>query len=103
MNALQLVLEELPTEHDERLRAILDGLTERFIPQLANQACLDLHELIMALSTELAFAAGATLKPESALQFVSMLADAIHAGATCETETHAADEPEAIAAVNSLH
>jgi hypothetical protein len=86
MNALQLILEDLSTDHEERLQAIVDILVESFLPQLADQACVDVFELQTSLATELAFSAGAALKPQSALQLAAVLTEAIHAGASIDQE-----------------
>ena len=53
MNALQLILEDLSTDHEERLQAIVDILVESFLPRLADQACVDVFELQTSLATEL--------------------------------------------------
>lgn len=103
VNALQLILDDLSTDPEDRLRAVIDTLIDEFLPRLADQACLDLHELQTALAVELAFTAGSVLKPESALQFAAMMTDAIHTGATLEVEGQGTDEVLEQLPVSGLH
>ena len=103
VNAIQLILDNLSTDHEERLEAVIDALTNDFLNSLADQACLDLHELQTALAVNLAFTAGAVLRPESALHFSAMMADAIHAGATIEPEGQGVEEPSESVTVSGLH
>lgn len=103
VNALQLILDDLSIDPDDRLRAIIDTLIDEFLPRLADQACLDLHELQTALAIELALTAGSVLKPESALQFAAMITDAIHTGATLEAEGQGVDDVLEPLPIGSLH
>lgn len=103
VNALQLVLEDLPIDSEERLRAVVDTLLNQFLPQLADQSCLDWHELQMALAIDIAFLAGAVLEPISALQLSAMLTEAVNAGATCEHDTRLTDDSVTTNDVTPLH
>ncbi len=103
MNALQLILEDLSTYHEERLQAIVDILVESFLPQLADQACVNVFELQTSLATELAFCAGAALKPQSALQLAAVLTEAIHAGASIDQEALLNEDPTCALPAGPFH
>jgi len=103
MNALQLVLDDLPTAPDERLEAIIEMLITSFLPQLADQACLDLYDMQMNLTTELAFLSGGILQTESALQLVAILTEAVHAGAMHEKDQQAFEDRPISVPSSPLH
>lgn len=103
MNALQLVLDDLPTDPDERLQDIINVLMTSFLPRLADQACIDLYDLQMNVATELAFHSGKILRAESALQFAAMLTEAVHAGATHEQDQQGFEEQSIMVANSPLH
>lgn len=82
MTSLQFTLDNLPAEAEQRLEAIVQVILGQILPHLADEAELDIYELQSVLATELAYRAGVTLKPESALQMVCMLVNALQAGAS---------------------
>lgn len=92
MKAIQFTLEDLPHDPDKRLEIVIEALVARFLPSLADRAELDVYELQSILATELAYQAGVTLKPESALQMIAMLAQAVHAGAIESSDESASIE-----------
>lgn len=103
MNALQLVLEELPIDHEDRVRIVVQTLADHFLPKLADQACLEIHDLQTALGIEIAFRAGSVLEPLSALHFSSLLVESVSAGATSDHDNQVTDDASVENDITSLH
>jgi hypothetical protein len=95
---IEFLIQNPPDDEHERCEKLVETLIDQLIPRIAETLDLNEDELVARLMVELAHVVGVTHTPDSALNMLAMLGDAIASGQQAvheqadESEDHDGDE-----------
>lgn len=97
---IEFLIQNPPEDGQERTERLVETIIDQLIPRIAETMDLNEDELVARLMVELAHVIGVTHTPDSALNMVAMLSDAMASGQQAAMESEAGQEDDKAAAAD---